>query len=248
MTRLVALGDSFTCGQGVGVLIPPEQTWVARLASRFPRGTMICLASPGARLADVRARQLPMAPLADLVSVMAGLNDIARTGFDAERVRADLRSTVERLITRPVPVLLARLHDPSRPLSLPWPLCRLIRARVEQLNAAVDEVASHRSVIVLDLAAVPALRTAAGWAVDRVHPSVAGQAAIAEHAARQLRDRGWLLRDDPLAPPARAATRVARAYWCLRHGLPYAVTHGADFVEPVFTAWRAPRSAEATPA
>ena len=37
VTVVVALGDSFTCGEGVGVRVDPDATWVALLA-RAPGG------------------------------------------------------------------------------------------------------------------------------------------------------------------------------------------------------------------
>lgn len=248
MTRVVALGDSFSCGEGVGVRVEAHRTWVARLARRLPGGTLTSLAEPGARFADIRVRQLPAAPAADLVTVLAGLNDVARSGFDASKVRADLLAAVDTLTSRETPVLLGRLHDPSRPLSLPWPLYRLVRNRIAQLNAAVDEAAAHPGVLVLDLATVPALAEPAGWAVDRVHPSVAGHAAVADRAACLLRGLGWPVLDEPAEALPRAEPRLARLHWCAVHGLPYAVRHGGDFAVPLLTAWRAPRAGRASTA
>lgn len=247
MTQVVALGDSFTCGQGVGVRLTPEETWVGRLAARLPGAEWTSLAAPGARIADVRACQLPAVQAADLVTVMVGLNDVARAGFDAARARIDLLAIVEVLRARQVPVLLARLHDPSGALALRWPLCRLVRTRVAQLNAVVDDAAADPGVLVLDLAAVPALREASGWAVDRVHPSVSGQVAIAGQAAEVLRSAGWLVAAAAPSPAASAAGRLARARWWVRHGLPYAVSHGRDFAVPALTAWRAPQTRATTP-
>jgi lysophospholipase L1-like esterase len=54
MTVVGAFGDSFTCGEGVGLTISPDSTWAAVLARAFPGGALRSYAVAGARVADVR--------------------------------------------------------------------------------------------------------------------------------------------------------------------------------------------------
>ncbi len=94
MTVIVALGDRLTCGVGVGVRVPADETWVALLAAAAPGAELVRLAEPGARIHDLRLRQLPGAPRADLVTALAGLNDVARAGFAEAQLRADMHRII----------------------------------------------------------------------------------------------------------------------------------------------------------
>lgn len=222
MTGLVALGDSFTCGEGVGVRIPQDQTWTALLAKSLGDPSRLSLAAPGARVRDVFRNQLPHVPETSVATLLVGLNDVARAGFDAARVQFDLLRIVGQLCSAADVVLVARLHDPVRLLWLPSPLRRQARERVAVVNAAVDEAAFFPRVHVLDLDAVRELRVRTGWAVDRIHPSLLGHAALADAAAEVLRRAGRSVLNQIDRPAAYRPTRVERLWWLSRHGVPYA--------------------------
>lgn len=226
MTVVLALGDSFSCGEGVGVRTPPGATWSALLAAALPATAYRCLARPGARAGDVLAQQVPAAVAArpDLATLLVGLNDVCRAGFDADAVATSISASVSALRAAGAQVLVARLHDPTDLLPLPVRLRGRVRARVAAVNAAID------GAFVLDLAGIPALRTRAAWAVDRLHPSAAGHAAIARAAAQAL---GPLVHGEVVAPEgARSPGPVREAAWVLRHGLPYLALHGRRVLAP----------------
>lgn len=94
--QVVALGDSTSCGEGVGLAVDPALTWPARLTRALPGAGLLALAAPGARVGDVRERQLGPAPAArpHLATLLIGLNDVGRGSFCAARVRADLLELV----------------------------------------------------------------------------------------------------------------------------------------------------------
>jgi lysophospholipase L1-like esterase len=238
VTVVVALGDSFTCGEGVGVRVQPEDTWVALLARALPAGRLVRLAVPGARVADVRTGQLPLVPGgADVATLLVGLNDVARSGFDAAAVGADLLETVAALRSRADDVLLGRLHDAGALLPLPARVAQATRRRIEGVNAAVDEAARWSGVRVLDLRLVPVLARPGGWSVDRVHPSPAGHHGMAAAAIEALRGAGR----QPGRPigevvEPRGSSRSARGWWAVRHGLPYAACHVREIGGPIASA------------
>ena len=215
MNRLQAFGDSFTCGEGVGVQVPVASTWAALLAETLGLEHR-SYAVPGARARDVLSAQLPQADVASVSTLLVGLNDIARTGFDAKAVRALLLEATAQLAELSGTVVLGRLHDPSRVLWMPHPLRRVIRRRLEHVNAAVDEAAAFPRVTLVDLASVPELQHPAGWAVDRVHPSAAGHLALARAAAAELGHHPV----EPVELPGPPGL-VRRAVWTARHGGPY---------------------------
>lgn len=220
--RLVALGDSTSCGEGVGLRVPLERTWPALLAETMG-AQHTCLARPGARVRDVLSAQVEpaCAMRPDVVTVLIGLNDVLRSAScpTGEQLTSALRPFAQSQ------VLLARLHDPTELLPLPRVARNAVLRRVGLFNAAVDEAAAATGALVFDLAGLPGLRCRDAWAVDRLHPSAHGHAVIAAGAAIALR-----------VAPCTAATalpgdgqvsgRLAELFWLIRHGLPYLAVHG----------------------
>lgn len=238
MTLVAALGDSFTCGEGVGVRVDPDATWVALLARALPGGRLVRLAEPGARVADVALGQVPLLPArVQLATLVVGLNDVARSGFDADVVGAALLDVVAVLRRRAEEVLVGRLHDPAARLPLPSRVGQAARRRIALVNAAVDEAGSRPGVRVLDLDRVPALAQPGGWAVDRIHPSAAGHRGMAVAAAEVLRS-GGRVRPAPVRPGSVPVgpSGPARTWWAVRHGLPYAAGHLPAIGGPVASA------------
>ena len=238
--RLVSVGDSFSCGEGVGLRVDLPQTWVGLLATGLgARWTPLAVA--GARVGDVRAGQLPaaLAARADVATVLVGLNDVVRAGFDAAAVAHDLRTVVLALRDGGALVLLARLHDPVRLLPsagpLTAPLRRAVHRRVQVVNEAVDALACEPGVHVVDLAAVTPLAERSGWATDRLHPSPTGHRAIATTAAAVLRTAGLAV-DVPCGVAGPSPSAVAQVRWLLAHGLPWGAAHVRSVGLPLLAA------------
>ena len=64
VTVVIARGDSFTCGEGVGVRVDPEQTGVALLARGLPAGRFVRLAL------RARAYDVPLGRLHDAAALL----------------------------------------------------------------------------------------------------------------------------------------------------------------------------------
>jgi lysophospholipase L1-like esterase len=234
---LLALGDSISCGEGVGVQLERGETWVGRLAAAL--GYELDLqARPGARVGDVRREQLVAAQGSDagLVTVLVGLNDVIRGGFDAAAVQADLAALATELRAPGRTVLLMRLYDPTALLPLPRRLRLHLIGRVRAINAALDS-AQGDGVWVVDLARIGALRRRGAWAVDRLHPGPAGHLAITAACADFLGERGFELcaaPARPLVPPG--PTRRAEGRWLVRHGMPWLARHLREVGAPLTAA------------
>ncbi len=242
MTAVSVLGDSLTCGRGVGVRVPAKQTWPALLAQSTPGIEVRSLAAPGARIADVRRLQLPWIPRerakGGVVIVIAGLNDVCRAGFDSASIHRELSLTVATARDSGASMVLGRLHDPAAVVGLRGAIATAISRRVAMVNDAVDAASDdHTGVHVLDLSAVPALAAAGGWAADRIHPSPTGHRGIAFAAAGLLFEAGLAPRTRLVpAPPGPGPSAIETAWWALRHGLPYSIKHLADFGPPLVAA------------
>jgi lysophospholipase L1-like esterase len=239
--KVVALGDSLSCGEGVGIHVPSAQTWVTQLARAVPDAELSQLAVAGARAADVRREQLPnaLSHRPALATVLVGLNDISRPGFHPDRFRDDLSTITRALRAAGATVLLATLHDPGAlcPLPLPPQVRRHLLARVTVVNDIVSDLAAGDDGIrVLDLPGIAPLRRLGAWEVDRVHPSPAGHRLMAAAAVEALAG-GGLPRLAPIAcqPMPRAAGRRARARWILTCGVPWLVRHGGRVAPTVLT-------------
>lgn len=236
---LAALGDSTSCGEGVGLSVDPARTWPARLAAALPGGELLPLAVAGARVRDVRAGQLARAVEArpHLATLLIGLNDVSRVGFGEQRFADDLDACVQGLLRCGATVLLGRLHDPTRHLPLPPALRREVQARVAAVNAVVDAVVdtarSDGGVLLLDLGGVPALQLRRAWAVDRVHPTPAAHGMLAAAAAQVLRSANLpvgVLHAEGL--PDREPGAVEEAMWLARHGAPWLAAHAREVLLP----------------
>lgn len=236
--RVVSLGDSFSCGEGVGLRVELDRTWVGLLVAGL--GGEVAdwtpLAVAGARVRDVRHRQLAaaLALRPELATVLVGLNDVVRAGFAADDVRADLTEVVHALRERGCTVLLVRLHDPSALLPL-GPLRRGLSARVDVLHDAVDALADRPGVHVVDLGAVSRLADRDCWAVDRIHPSTVGHAVVAEAAAAVLERAGLRVRLPASTAPAPPPSAAAQVRWLVAHGLPWVAANLRSVALPLLS-------------
>jgi lysophospholipase L1-like esterase len=231
--RLVALGDSFSCGEGVGVRVPISQAWSTVLA-RHAGLEPLPLARPGARVRDLREQQLPMTPQAPVATVLVGLNDVCRGAFDAARFADDYHALVDALLQRVDVVLVGRLHNPTQFLWVPKRLHRIVAARTAAINSTVDDVARGRPrVPVLDLASVEALQLRCAWAADGVHPTVFGHTALASAGAETLRETGHGVDAVDLALRSKGTTKVRHAVWLARYGVPYLALNARVFATPI---------------
>jgi lysophospholipase L1-like esterase len=224
--RLVALGDSFSCGEGVGVRTPLVDTWVGLLAACLQLDVDL-LAVPGMKSAEVYRHQLhsALAAPADVVTVLVGLNDVIRSGFDAHATAVHVDALLDAVCAVHPVVLVVRLHDPTLVLPLPTRVQQHYRCRIRAVNAAIDAaVERHDAATCLDLDGIPALRERGSWAVDRLHPNRRGHRLIASGALIALAGRPPMCRDAAVLDveyPEERVSRLDEARWLVRHGLPW---------------------------
>lgn len=234
---LVALGDSTTVGigdprpgggwRGFGPLLaealggPGE----VRLAN---------LSSSGARVHDVRQRQLApaVALAADAVVLVAGMNDTMRADFDPARMYADLDSVFSALVASGALVLTVRFHDHAQVFRLPGALRRFLVARVNQLNEVIGAAAGKHGTRVLDLGHMPGVYDRRAWSVDRLHPSELGHRMLASGFADLISRAGFHV-PHPVPLDARDAARHSNwdhAMWLVGKGIPWLWQRGRDLV------------------
>ncbi|MDA5285397.1 SGNH/GDSL hydrolase family protein [Streptomyces sp. Isolate_45] len=210
--RYVALGDSQTEGVGDGDDTVGLRGFADRLAEHLaaanPGLLYANLAIRGRLAGQVVAEQVERAVALrpDVATVVAGVNDLLRPGFDAARVAGRLEEAFAALSAAGAQVATATFPDIGRIA----PAARPLRPRVLALNAHIREAAARHGVVVAetglsDVAADPRL-----WAVDRLHAGPLGHARIAAALAEALgvpgSDDSW---SHPLPPrPTPSALRT----------------------------------------
>ncbi|MEQ4718651.1 SGNH/GDSL hydrolase family protein [Nonomuraea sp. B19D2] len=211
--RFVAIGDSQTEGLGDGDDIIGHRGWADRLAEHLAHANPdLCyanLAVRGRQAAQIRAEQLPaaLALRPDLVTVMAGMNDIIRPGFDAAKVADIVADMIAQLTAAGAHVVTMTFPDIFRLA----PLARPLRPRLLDFNARIREAATRPGVTLVDTFPLDFTVDARMWSVDRLHASPTGHARFAAGVAHALglpgSDDAWTT---PLPPlPAPGALRAA---------------------------------------
>jgi lysophospholipase L1-like esterase len=240
MTTFVALGDSITVGMGDpapgapgGHAGPAWRGWPALLATGLKEPALYNLATLGALTADVERDQLPIALglRPDIVSVIAGLNDTLRGGFDPARVGASIARTVGPLKAAGAEVLTMRLPDPGKMFGLPNALARPLARRMRAVNEAVDDVARRFGTLHFDAAADPRTYERRNWSVDRLHPNERGHRLIACCFYDKLDNIGYPLttrpETEPSSPPP---TRRAEFGWMATKGTAWVLRRSTDLI------------------
>ena len=189
--RYIALGDSFTEG-----LTDPDpgrpgmhRGWADRLAEHLAAAAPDAdveyanLAVRGRLLQQVLDEQLPVALAArpDLVSLVAGGNDLMRPGADPDRLVAALGRAVAELRSAGADVLLATGVDPRQ-----TPILRRTRGRVAVFNAHLWSVAARTGAVVLDQWGSTWIQDWRMWDADRIHLTAEGHRRTALAAAEAL--------------------------------------------------------------
>ncbi|HWF34181.1 MAG TPA: GDSL-type esterase/lipase family protein [Solirubrobacteraceae bacterium] len=211
---VLAFGDSITNGGGElqwGVALQSWALWVAR-GLGLPYTSY---AVDGADVHHVVEWQIPAFtsltahPGAgyELGCLYIGVNDVRRPEFDVAAFARDYGTALDFLTAR-----CRRTMTMTAPLDLGRPRAG---AKVGDLNAAIEDAARERGVLVVDLRG---LRSRNLVMADHVHPTALGQVAIAERAL------GVLARDGlaPAIMPSSLITYQATRWGRLRGDMTYA--------------------------
>lgn len=187
VTTYVALGDSFTAGNGCD----PSERWPDLVAGGLSRETpgfrYLNLARDGADSHDV-LDQIPEAigNLPDLVTLVCGANDVILN------LRPDIATFTGRFelmldrLRRALPeaaIITATYPEGWRLEGIGPRTQARIKSGMADLNLAIREVSAKRAVPCLDVVDHPGLEDPANFEPDGLHPSPAGH----QHAAAEFR-------------------------------------------------------------
>jgi lysophospholipase L1-like esterase len=226
--RYVALGDSLS--EGLGDPAPGGATrgWAVLLADALrrqePELQFVNLAVRGYMVRHALERQLQpaLALDPDLVSIFIGGNDcLLRPALRRDRFAADLERLVAPFAARGTTVVMSTLPDLTACSPLPHPYRAVLRRRLTDVNAVIEDVSRRHGTVLLDAWSDPRTRRHGMWSIDRIHPSADGHRLIAACVAELL---GLPIEPADVPPPTSHPLEVGRRHlgevaWLLRHGL-----------------------------
>jgi lysophospholipase L1-like esterase len=223
--RFAALGDSATYGLGDHAS-GQHRGWARLLAEAIGRDHDVSscnLAVPGATVGDVVATQLADAldHRPDVASLIIGLNDTLRSAWDPVAVRADLLHVAGLLAAQGALLLTVRFHDHSRVFGLPHLLARVMRRRIDDLNAIYDEIHATYGGLRVDLSAHPGVYDREFWSIDRLHPSELGHRALAHEFSAVLQQHGLDFEPPALELDGDPLTRLGELRLLATEGVPW---------------------------
>jgi lysophospholipase L1-like esterase len=177
----VVMGDSTAAGVG-GTYESGIAMSTTRALERSRSVAMTNLGVSGARMNDVRERQLPAAEALrpDLVLLSAGANDVTHLTRIGS-MRSDLRAIVDRLkaANPKVKIVVTGSPDMGSPPRIPWLLRPIATCRTEQVNRMFRAEVSRSGLVFAPIAATTGplfRRDRTLFAADRFHPNDRGYA------------------------------------------------------------------------
>ncbi|WP_432075956.1 SGNH/GDSL hydrolase family protein [Streptomyces wuyuanensis] len=234
--RFASLGDSLT--EGVGDRVDGSwRGWAALLAQGLGaaggHAEFRNFAVSGALSRDVHETQTPaaLAYSPDLASVIVGVNDTLRHGFDIHDLAVRLDGVCAALSGSGTRLLTACLPDPGAMLALPAPLARPLARRQRAVNAVVHVLSERYGAVHLHLADASWVEDRSLWSADRLHPGERGHRAIARRFHELLTARGLALGAAPGSEPEQPApSRTAKAVWLATAGTGWVARRCTDLL------------------
>ncbi|MFD5496088.1 SGNH/GDSL hydrolase family protein [Streptomyces sp. NPDC001812] len=216
--RFVALGDSLT--EGIGDRTGDGwRGWAALLAGSLGEQPVrfTNLARSGAQTHDVLEDQLPgaLALRPDLVSVVVGVNDTLRQGFDIHAVAGRLDQVYAACAARGAVLLTACLPDPGGTMGLPGALARPLARRQRAVNTVVHALSDRYGAVHLHASDGDWVADRTMWSADRMHPGERGHRQLAVRFHALLAERGLAPGPAPSPEPESAAPTLTASLWWL---------------------------------
>lgn len=200
--HFVALGDSFTEGVGDPVEGFARLGAVDRLAAALrqhnPDLRFTNLAQRGLGVSEIREQQLgPALSLTpDLVSVVAGANDVLAGRFNMTRWEEEFRVMYGALTQAGATVIAATLPDFPILRTLAGPLQARVRGNITKGNDLIRRLAAEHRVVLIDAWAISAQSAPEDWSADSVHLNARGYFKFAQEMLKTLeRETGLRIGD-----------------------------------------------------
>jgi len=226
------IGDSAASGVGDSDGNNHFRGWAYYLAHAFVQPVRyINVARPGAKSDEVRFIQLGqiLKEKPDITAVIVGGNDLLRNSFSPTRLSQNIRDIVRELREIESEILLLQLHDPTLIVPMPRLLARVLRRRVDAVNAVTESIAQQTGAILLRTREITNVYDKDLWHVDRMHPNRVGHQTIAVGFRNLLESRGWRITPIIVEPQVAKARRESMI-WMIRNGTPWFLKRSVDLL------------------
>jgi lysophospholipase L1-like esterase len=223
----VAIGDSLSEGLGDFTfnLSRHGNGWTDRLAGILAQEAQDMsfefeyanLSLRGANLEKIMIDQLPRAIelQPDLVTVMAGSNDLLTREQKLPRLRAIYREGLMSLKASGCDVVVANTINP-----LHLRIFKPLRYRAERFSEMIGDIANELGVPVLDVFGIQDFSDLLFWAEDMVHFSGHGHVAVANQAA-ELLSLNYRF-PQPARDPGPVSRSISETFtWVVRDVIPF---------------------------
>jgi lysophospholipase L1-like esterase len=227
--RYVAIGDSQSEGlndhDGQGGFRGWADRFAEHLAHRNPDLTYANLAVRGKLSGQIRAEQLePALALGpDIVTVMAGLNDVLRKTFSLAQTADNLEAMVSALTASGAHVVINTFPNIGKVA----PIAAKLMPRVGPLNQAIRDMGARHGATVVDFEGSEEAVDRRLWSEDRIHANAFGHERIAFAFAQQLGVAAHSEEDlaplPELAPRSAAATAWSEVQFLRTFAVPWIV-------------------------
>lgn len=188
----VAIGDSFTEGVGDPVDGFAKLGAMDRLAAALRQANPdLCytnLAQRGLLVSEIREQQLApaLALKPDLVSVVAGANDILTGRFSAARWEEEFGTLYKTLTGAGETVIAATLPEFPILRTLPGPLQARVKGNFARGNAIIEHLAAQYQIVLVDAWAISQRSEPDDWSGDEVHLNARGYFKFAQETLAVL--------------------------------------------------------------
>jgi len=173
--HFVAIGDSFTEGIGDSVHGFARLGAVDRIAAALRQSSpglrYTNLAQRGLVVSEIREQQLDTALRLDpdLVSVVAGANDIMTGRFSADRWEKEFQIVYEALTQAGATVIAANIPEFLVLRTLKEPLQARVMGNIARGNGIIERLAAQYQVILVDAWTASQQTDREDWSEDGVH-------------------------------------------------------------------------------
>lgn len=192
--RFVALGDSITEGIGDSVEGYPDGGWVPMVGEALrtvrPDFEYVNLGQRYLTTAEIRSTQLERAIelQPDLVTVVAGGNDMLKEHFDPQITEDEFDAMVVALLDTGATVMTFTMFNIFTAGVMTQQVIDMLAPRFDKLNDTVLRVAKRRGLPVVELTPLPASSDPGIYSKDLQHANMRGHAIAADAILNGMAD------------------------------------------------------------
>lgn len=179
--HFVAMGDSFTEGIGDEVDGVALQSWVVSFAELHETELKYTnLAKRGLISKEIREQQLEeaLALQPDLVSLIAGANDILKGRFNRDEYEKDMAFMIDALSKSGASIIIGNLPDFTVRLPLPEGKKEAVKAQLVETNEIIRSLSDKYKCYFIDFWDQSLSQDSSFWSQDLVHPNSRGYKEI----------------------------------------------------------------------